>query len=58
MKSKEELLKRLYATLAELEYGVDNKELEQVLKVQLGLLYDILGDDVKEEYWERIEDII
>ena len=58
MKSQEELLKRLYATLAELEHGVDNEELENLLKIQLELLYDILGEDVKEAYWERIESII
>ena len=23
--------------------------------IELGLLYDILGDEVKEEYWEAIE---
>jgi hypothetical protein len=58
MKSKEELLKMLYSRLAELQDGrikEENPEYAKQEAVELGLLYDILGDEVKEEYWEAIE---
>jgi hypothetical protein len=55
MKSKQELLSKLYAILAELQSRTASEELTKVLKIQLELLYDILGEDVPEEYWEQIE---
>lgn len=58
MKSKEELLSMLYCKLAELQHGVDDSGLKNTLKIELSLLYDILGEEVKEEYWEQIEEII
>ncbi|WP_279381902.1 hypothetical protein [Clostridium botulinum] len=36
--------------LAELEYGVANKDIENML-----VYYDVLGEDIDEEYWKRIE---
>ena len=59
MKSKEELLQMLYFRLSELEDGsikTENPEFARQEAVELGLLYDILGDEVKEEYWGRIEE--
>lgn len=61
MKSEKELLQILYDNLAELQDGrVKKKEPEYAkqLKIELALLYNILGDDVDEEYREIIEDII
>lgn len=58
MKTKNELLQMLYCKLAELEDGrtkKNNPEFARDLATELGLLYDILGDEVEEEYWERIE---
>ena len=58
MKSKEELLSMLYSKLAELQDGrikVNNPEFVEQLKIELALLYDILGEDVPEEFWEQIE---
>ena len=58
MKSKEELLKMLYSRLTELEDGrIKNadKEYAMIMAAELGLLSDILGDEVAEEYWERID---
>ena len=57
MKSKQELLKMLYVILAELQSGtLDRKpELKVQQQTRLELLYDILGEDVPEEYWEQIE---
>lgn len=37
---------------------VSNALLYSRLRGQLSVLYDILGDDVPEEYWEQIEEII
>ena len=58
MKNKDELLKMLYERLTELEDGrikTENPEFAKHEAVELGLLYDILGEEVKEAYWERIE---
>lgn len=59
MKSKEEILKDLYATLAELQgtsWNEENKDLEKYLRIKLTVLYDILGEEVPEEYWEQVEE--
>lgn len=58
MKTQAELHKRLFATLAELQSGYPdtNPGLKIQLIHELKLLYDILEDDVPEEYWEQIEE--
>ena len=59
MKKKEEILKDLYATLAELQGTVwteESKGLMKYLKIKLSVLYDILGEEVPGEYWEQIEE--
>ena len=61
MKTKQELLQMLFAKLAELQDGRirhANPEIYDRLRTELSLLYDILGDDVPEEYWEQIEEMI
>lgn len=60
MKSKEEILSMFYATLTELQSGtVEEKSmLYKYLTEKLGILYDILGDDIPEEYWKQIENFI
>ena len=58
MKTKQELLSMLYSKLAELQDGrikVNNPTFAEQLKIELSLLYDILGDDAPEEFWEQIE---
>ena len=55
----QKMRKRLFCNLAELQHGVDdNKPLETMLKNELSLLYNLLGDTVPEEYWEQIEEFI
>lgn len=63
MKTKNELLKMTFCRLAELEemqehYKKEKPALLEQLKIELSLLYDILGEEIPEEYWERIENII
>lgn len=58
MKSKEEIMQRLFATLAELQSGTTTKQVCKRLCIELAVLNDILGDDVPEEYWEQIEEFI
>ena len=58
MKTKQELLSMLYSKLAELQDGrikVNNPTFAEQLKIELALLYDILGNDVQVEFWEQIE---
>lgn len=58
MKSKQELLLMLYSKLAELQDGrikVNNPAFAEQLQIELDLLYDILGDDVPEEFLGQIE---
>lgn len=59
MKTKEQLLSMLYSRLAELQDGrikENNPEFAKRETIELALLYDILGDEVPEEYWEQIEE--
>lgn len=56
MKTKNEILKDLMCILAELQSGIDDKYLEEIQATKLSVLYDILGEDVPEEYWEQIEE--
>ena len=61
MKSKQEILSALFSRLAELKDGEvkkTNPKLSEQLKIELALLYDILGESVPEEYWEQIEEEI
>lgn len=61
MKTKQELLQMLYSRLAEIQDGrirKANPEMYDKLRTELALLYDILGDDIPEEYWEQIEEIL
>lgn len=53
MKTKKELLKDLFITLEELNYLIVNKIENNILNyltIKLEILYDILGEDVPEEY--------
>ena len=68
MKTKQELLQMLFSKLAELQdlnkKGFTTKtvwetaNLTAKLQAEVALLYDILGEDVPEEYWEQIEEVI
>lgn len=60
MKTKQELLQILFAKLAELQ-DLNKWEIANLtakLQAEVALLYDILGEDVPEEYWEQIEEAI
>ena len=61
MKTKQELLEMLFAKLAELQderIKTVNPTVAKKLQTELNLLWDILGEDVPEEYWEQIEEEI
>lgn len=61
MKTQQELLQMLYSRLAELQDGrikTVNPTMTKRLQTELNLLWDILIDDVPEEYWEQIEEEI
>ena len=61
MKTQQELLQMLYSRLAELQDGrikTVNPTVAKKLQTELNLLWDILIDDVPEEYWEQIEEEI
>ncbi len=61
MKTKEEMMQMLFSKLAELQDLIeedDESVLIARLQAEVALLYDILGEDVPEEYWEQIEEVI
>ena len=61
MRTQQELLQMLYSRLAELQDGrikTVNPTTTKRLQTELNLLWDILIDDVPEEYWEQIEEEI
>lgn len=55
MKKEQDILKTLFAILAELQSGTVSGDTEKYLRIKLGVYYDILGESVPEEYWEQIE---
>lgn len=58
MKTVGKISSMLLERLAELEdekVKIKDPVLAERLKIELSLLYDILEDDIGEEYWERIE---
>ena len=61
MKTKQELLEMLFSRLSELQDGrikTVNTTMTKKLQTELNLLWDILIEDVPEEYWEQIEEEI
>ena len=58
MKSKEEILSMLYATLNELQNGVKGEGLKHYLETKLQVLVDILGEEIPEEYWEQLDEFV
>ena len=60
MKTKQELLSMLFARLAELQDGriKTNNTAAEKFRIELALLYTVLGDDIPEEYWCQIEEVI
>lgn len=60
MKTKEELKSMLFCRLAELQDGrviKENPKLAVKLNTEMQLLYQILGEEVLESYWEQIEEM-
>lgn len=57
MKNKQDILKDAMATLAECQFlGLEyTSNHATVLRIRLGLYYEILGEDIPEEYWEDFE---
>lgn len=58
MKTLEELLSMLFSRLAELQDGEikeSNPDYAKQEAIEMGLLYDILGEEVPESYWKMIE---
>lgn len=57
MKAQNEIYRDLMCTLNELQSGSTrtNPGLDIMLRHKLAVLYDILGDDVPEDFWEQIE---
>ena len=55
MKSVEEMKRMLFERLAELQGGRLRPHYEEQLRVEVALLYDILGEEIEEEYWSEIE---
>jgi hypothetical protein len=56
MKTEAELLKMLFERLAEIKAGGLVPAYDEQCRIELALLFDILGEAVPEEYWEEIED--
>ena len=55
MKTVEELRAMLFERLAEIKAGVSTVAYDEHLRTELALLYDILGEEIEEEFWEEIE---
>ena len=58
MKTVEEMKSMLFERLAELQAGRLRPHVEEQLRVEVALLYNILGEEIAEEYWDVIEECI
>ena len=58
MKKAEEIRKNMFAIVWELENTEPHEKLKKRLKIELEVLYDIIGDEIEEEWWDRIEALI
>lgn len=58
MKTAEEMKSMLFERLAEIKQGGLTQAYEEQCKIELALLYDILGEEIDEEYWDEIENNI
>ena len=64
MKNKTEMLSMLMAKLAEFKArpesaNIDTSRIATGIKlaIEIRLLYDLLGEEVPEEYWDELEEI-
>lgn len=55
MKTTAEIKEMLFERLAELQAGGLTERYEEQCKIELALLYDILGDEIEEEHCAIIE---
>lgn len=55
MKTTDELKAMLFERLAEIERGGLTERYDEQCRVELALLFDILGDEIDVAYWSRIE---
>lgn len=55
MKTAAELKAMLFERLAEIKGGGLTPAYDEQCRIELALLFDILGEEVPEEYWEEIE---
>lgn len=56
-KMKRMLFERL-ALLQDDDFVSENPYYAVTLKIELRLLYDLLGEEIPEDYWEQIEAVI
>ena len=60
MTSSTALKQMFFSNLKRLQSGIttDNQMLDIRLRTQLELLFEILGDEIPEEYWDQAEEEI
>ena len=58
MKTAEEMKSMLFERLAEIKQGGLTPAYDEQCRIELALLYDILGEEIDEEYWDEIENNI
>ena len=58
MKTVYELKAMLFERLAEIKQGGLVPSYDEQCRIELALLYDILGEEIDEEYWDEIEENI
>ena len=56
MKTIEEMKSMLFERLNELQQGGLIPAYEEQCKIELASLYDILGEEIDEDYWDVIEE--
>lgn len=55
MRTADELKAMLFERLAEIERGGLTERYEEQCRIELALLFDILGEEIDKDYWQRIE---
>ena len=55
MKTTDELKAMLFERLAEIQRGGLTERYDEQCRIELALLFDIVGEDIDKSYWDEIE---
>jgi hypothetical protein len=58
MRTADELKAMLFERLAEIQRGGLTERYDEQCRIELALLFDIVGEDIDKSYWDEIENAL